>query len=255
MKKRDLKNAYFEKQRECHFLPQTCSSAIPMTSAPAAAKHVAEAFRDWANRFGFPPGEADVLMSLMGSLGGIATADDRVLESVPIDDRSKRILYAFFGSDGVVEQPAVATMTAAVTPSPFQIPLPPSVPPQQLAVASSIPHPMERAFATQVLVAPPLPSVVGTRTPFSNRTNSQPPSSCSTFPFPRQQAMHPPRNPSYAAPTSSPMGFSAAAAAAASSYCHQQNHMATTENMDAFCGVSYPTSSRAAASRANPHHS
>jgi hypothetical protein len=112
MKKKDAKHAYFEKQRERFFLPTssiTSTNSIPMACAPAAAAHVAEALREWAQSFDLPPGEANVLMSLLGTLGDIVTADDHVLESVPIDDRTKRLLHVFFGSSGNTQPTATLT--------------------------------------------------------------------------------------------------------------------------------------------------
>jgi len=98
MKKKELKEAYFERQREEVFLPQESTNIVPSTSAAAAAKYVARTFRQWAERFELPPGEADVLMSMLGSLGEITVADSNVLDSLPIDSRSKMLLQSFFGS-------------------------------------------------------------------------------------------------------------------------------------------------------------
>jgi hypothetical protein len=112
LQKRDVKHLYFNKQREKHYLPDSRSSTngraggaiIPPSYSASAAKHVAEALRQWGERFDLPPGEADVLMSLLGTLGDIATADDNVLASIPMEDRSKQILHAFFGSHGTMEK-------------------------------------------------------------------------------------------------------------------------------------------------------
>jgi hypothetical protein len=90
------KRMYFEKQHQKYFLPKP--RHIPATSRPAATKYVADAFWLWADRFELPEGEADVIMSLLGSMQAIGTADKKVLRSVPIDSRSKKYLLQFFGS-------------------------------------------------------------------------------------------------------------------------------------------------------------
>lgn len=93
-----MKELYFDKQSSKHFLPM--NGFIPVSNSTAAAQHTAEAIRTWADRLDLPDGEADVLMSLLGTLGDIVTADDNVLTNIPIEERSKRILHAFFGSRG-----------------------------------------------------------------------------------------------------------------------------------------------------------
>jgi hypothetical protein len=96
--KRDLKELYFDKQSSKHFLPM--NGFIPASNSTAAAQHTAEAIRTWADRLDLPDGESDVLMSLLGTLGDIVTADDNVLTNIPIEERSKRVLHVFFGSPG-----------------------------------------------------------------------------------------------------------------------------------------------------------
>jgi hypothetical protein len=114
-RKRSLKEQYFERQREKYFLPNA-QGIIPSSSLPAAECHVAEALRMWADRFELPPGEASVMMNLLGTLGTIATADDEALSGIPIDDRSKRLLHIFFGSHGHTEAPLLesAAPSAAI---------------------------------------------------------------------------------------------------------------------------------------------
>lgn len=93
------KSQFFQKQHEKYYLPADPTvHSIPRSSAPAAARHVAEAFRTWAERFDLPPGEANVLMSLLGSMGAIIGTlnDDESLRSVPVDERTKQILRDFF---------------------------------------------------------------------------------------------------------------------------------------------------------------
>ncbi len=93
IQKREIRCTYFQRQQTRYFLPR-CGS-IPESCRPAAAIHVAEALRSWADRFDLPPGEVNVLMSMMGSLGKIVTADG--LDLVPVEERTKRLLRAFFG--------------------------------------------------------------------------------------------------------------------------------------------------------------
>ena len=99
MRKRDAKKVYFDRQRVKYFLPDADGS-IP-NSAPvkaAASQRVAEAVHEWADTFDLPPGEGGVLMSMLGSLGNIATATDSELSKLPIEDRTRHALHTFFGS-------------------------------------------------------------------------------------------------------------------------------------------------------------
>jgi hypothetical protein len=92
------KRLYFEKQHQRYFLPRP--NHIPTTSIPAGASHIGAAVSDWANRFEFPPGEENVIASMLGTLQVIGTADDRVLQAIPLDSRSKECMILFFGSMG-----------------------------------------------------------------------------------------------------------------------------------------------------------
>lgn len=87
---------YHEKQHGKYFLPQP--THIPIVCREAAAMHVAEAFRDMGVRFEFPPDETDVILSILGTLGNTASANDTLLASIPIDRRSKTMLQLFFGT-------------------------------------------------------------------------------------------------------------------------------------------------------------
>ena len=113
IQKRDVRSAYFECQRQRFYVPRlssidgstpedannaTATWTIPQTCRPAAAAHVANALRSWADRFELPPGEVDVLMSVLGSLSSIVTADPQQLEQLPLEARTKQLLTAFFGS-------------------------------------------------------------------------------------------------------------------------------------------------------------
>ena len=124
--KRELRERYFESQGKRYFLPLEGGTFIPKTSAPAAAAHLAVAFRSWAERFDLPTGEADVLMSLLGTLGNIASADDEILDGVPIEERSKRALHAFFGSEGNTQAPTPPQVSRISISPMIESPLPPS---------------------------------------------------------------------------------------------------------------------------------
>lgn len=93
IQKKELRWAYFERQQARYFLP--VQGSIPESCRHTAAIHIAEALRSWADRFDMPPGEVNVLMSMMGSLEKIVTADG--LDMIPVEERTKRLLRAFFG--------------------------------------------------------------------------------------------------------------------------------------------------------------
>ena len=87
---RNLKKQYHHSVKSKNFVGDNTSS-----SKAAAIMHVATAFRNWANRFELPVGEADVLMSRFGSISGIGTAE---LNAAPLYDSTKDKLHSFFGS-------------------------------------------------------------------------------------------------------------------------------------------------------------
>ena len=125
IQKREIRSLYFQRQQTRYFTPRSSAVAtvnsserggagtgtranrlaasttprilmIPESCRPPAAIHIAETLRSWANRFDLPPGEINVLMSLRKSLAKIATTADG-LDMVPVEDRTKRLLCAFFG--------------------------------------------------------------------------------------------------------------------------------------------------------------
>lgn len=108
----EKKTLYFEKQHQRYFLPRP--NHIPTTSIPAGASHIRAALSDWANRFEFPSGEADVMANMLGTLQAIGTADASVLQTVPLDSRSKNCMMQFFGStdqEDIAEQKDVSNRT------------------------------------------------------------------------------------------------------------------------------------------------
>lgn len=110
-KKRHL---YYQRQMAAHFVPPN-NTANAQEHQRAAMVHVAEALRKWADRYELPPGEINVLMSLMGTLGNISKAG-RLLENAPVEERTKQLVCAFFGrpelpptQQSVVENPDFMT--------------------------------------------------------------------------------------------------------------------------------------------------
>ena len=102
------KKAFFQRLEVKFFLPsspsrkaESASTAAATTVDPAAvASHVEKGLREIARTFEFPMGEADILMSELGDLKTIATANDSLLGTIPIDQRTRKILHSFFGSSG-----------------------------------------------------------------------------------------------------------------------------------------------------------
>ena len=94
--RRELKRQYDESLMSKFFVVSQGHEPEPN----AAAIHVANAFRAWAERFSLPPGDADVLMIKLGNLSQIATADRALLDMIPMEDSTKNTVQAFFGSGG-----------------------------------------------------------------------------------------------------------------------------------------------------------
>jgi hypothetical protein len=96
--KRALRREFVERQLLACFLPDDASGFPHPNADGQAAMNGASAFREWAELFELPPGEADVLMSIMGTLENIVTGDYQALTRAPLEDRSKEILHGFFES-------------------------------------------------------------------------------------------------------------------------------------------------------------
>lgn len=100
--KSHIRQAYFDEQRIRHCLPPLSNDEKKTPDSNhhfAASTLVAEALRKWGERFDLPNGEVNVLMSLLGNLTNIVTAGPEVLAELPVEDRTKRLLQAFFGPD------------------------------------------------------------------------------------------------------------------------------------------------------------
>jgi hypothetical protein len=96
--KRALRREFVERQRLAYFLPEDASGFPHPNADSRAASHAATAFREWAQLFEFPAGEADVLLSIMGTLENVVTGNGQSLAIAPVEDRSKEMLHAFFES-------------------------------------------------------------------------------------------------------------------------------------------------------------
>ncbi len=96
------KNVLLRRLEDKFFLPSSPSRNNDTTSDTvdpiAVASHVEGGLRVIAQIFDLPAGEADILMSELGDLKTIATADDSLLETIPIDNLTRKILHDFFGS-------------------------------------------------------------------------------------------------------------------------------------------------------------
>ncbi|CAJ1965053.1 unnamed protein product [Cylindrotheca closterium] len=97
----ERKQKYFAQKHKQLFLPQP--TLIPPTSHADGAKHVRETIAAWADRFEFPPTEAEVLCNMTKNLQTIASADSGVLQGIPLDPRTKQCMMQFFGT-GPLEQ-------------------------------------------------------------------------------------------------------------------------------------------------------
>lgn len=104
--KRRLKEQYFERQRLLHFKPRAVKDVASNDARSsenealdaAAASHVASGLRSWAEAMGIPQGEADILMTVLGSLQAIVTATTEQLTHIPVEERTKNLVRLFFGS-------------------------------------------------------------------------------------------------------------------------------------------------------------
>ena len=79
------------------FLPEPSTGIISNECSAVASAHVAEVLRIWEGRFDLSPGEVDVLMSVLGSAGNMV--DAKMLENVPVEEKTLRALQSFFGLD------------------------------------------------------------------------------------------------------------------------------------------------------------
>ena len=78
-------------------LEPSSSSSVEIDNN-VAAQRVADALRAWSDGVGIPRGEMDVVMSMLGSLEAVVTAGASSLANVPVSNRSKQMIVAFFSS-------------------------------------------------------------------------------------------------------------------------------------------------------------
>jgi hypothetical protein len=112
----------------------------------ATAIHVAEGIRKFGDMFELPEGEVDILMSELKDLQTIATADDSLLDTIPIEERTRKVLHSFFGSmvggrrqrREPSSQRTMNNMTTTTAPNMFR--------PQSLSIP---PPPPSSSFLTQ----------------------------------------------------------------------------------------------------------
>jgi hypothetical protein len=97
--KRRLQQEYFERQRATFYIPDE-SGLVPKDHK--AAEAVSRVLNGWANEYHLPESEQSVLMSYIGTLAGIATADDNKLHRIPVVAETRSLLQTFFGSKGSV---------------------------------------------------------------------------------------------------------------------------------------------------------
>ena len=96
------KNILLRRLEQKFFLPSSPSrnndTSSDTVDPTAVASLVEEGLRKMAQTFDLPMGEVDILKSELGDLKTIATADDSLLGTIPIDNLTRKILHDFFGS-------------------------------------------------------------------------------------------------------------------------------------------------------------
>jgi hypothetical protein len=90
---------------------------------------VAEALRRWGNRYEIPPFDVNILMSVLGSLAAIASGNG--LDTVPVEDRTKKLVRAFFGIPEPVDHQNFRTPPPAGGAARHEPPPPPGSYPMQ----------------------------------------------------------------------------------------------------------------------------
>ena len=91
-----LKEKFYQDEAIRNFLPDPKTGEIKSTNDDIAT-HVANAFRSWSKRMGLSTTDANVIMNVLGTLEKIVTADESVLDNVPIDSAMKCKILEFFG--------------------------------------------------------------------------------------------------------------------------------------------------------------
>jgi len=97
--KREKRKRYFAQVASQKFLPG--SETRP--SQEVVANHVMKTFRTLGERFEMPEGDSSVVLSMLGSLVSVATANKDTLDDVPIRNASKELISRFFGTDAAAD--------------------------------------------------------------------------------------------------------------------------------------------------------
>ncbi len=92
--KRDKRRKYFAQISSQNFLPREGTQH----TQEVIANHVTKMFNAWAERLGMPEGDSAVVLSVLGSLANVTTANVHVLDDVPIRNASKELIIGFFAA-------------------------------------------------------------------------------------------------------------------------------------------------------------
>ena len=91
--KREKRRNYFTQIGSQNFLPGKGAHY----TKEAIANHVTKTFNTWAERFEMSDGDSAVVLSVLGSLANVTTANRNVLDDVPMRNASKELILSFFG--------------------------------------------------------------------------------------------------------------------------------------------------------------
>ena len=98
--KREKRRKYFAQVGNQNFLP----GGGTQHTHEVIANHVTKTFDAWAERFEMPEGDSAVVLSVLGSLANVTTADMHVMDDVPIRNASKEMIIGFFRAKAVGEK-------------------------------------------------------------------------------------------------------------------------------------------------------
>ena len=95
LEKLEKRRKYFAQIANQNFLPGTGTDQQP--TKEVIANHVAKTFNAWAERLDMAEGDSAVVLSMLGSLANVGTANASSLDEVPIRNASKELVSHFFG--------------------------------------------------------------------------------------------------------------------------------------------------------------
>ena len=101
-----LQKRFFDERAKQNGLPNAETGAVQ--SEKHLAMHTCSAIRNWARRFEIAQGDEDVLMSIVGSVLRISSADYELLSNTPIDEKTANTVLAFFGKSIPRSSPSVS---------------------------------------------------------------------------------------------------------------------------------------------------